>query len=299
MRKFAIITDSTSDLAKPFREKYDIECIQNRFFYKDVEYSADPDWTALPIKEFYDYLRAGNRITTSQISVSACTETFEKCLKEGYDILSISCTSALSSTVNVCYRVRDELQQKYPEQKIICIDSSISSAGLGILCIRASELRAQGKTLEETADWVEKNKLFINQEGTVEDLNYLKRAGRVSAASAFFGGLFNIKPLIISDVHGYNVAIEKVKGRKTSLMRTVERVVENFTNQDYPDIFIHHTDCEADALFIRDELVKKLNMKEENFHIGNINAAIGASVGPGMIGVYFYGKEVTYDSKVK
>lgn len=299
MRKFAIITDSSSDLAKPFREKYDIECINTRFFYKDTEYDADPDWSTLPIKEFYDYLRAGNRITTSQISVSACTETFEKNLKEGYDILSISCTAALSSTVNVCYHVRDELQKKYPEQKIICIDSTISSAGLGILCIKASLLRAEGKTLEETADWVEKNKLFINQEGTVEDLNYLKKAGRVSAASAFFGGLFNIKPLIISDINGCNVAIEKVKGRKASLIRTVERIVENYTGKEYSDIFIHNTDCEDAALFIKDETMKRLGLNEENFHIGNINAAIGASVGPGMIGVYFYGKEVTYDSKAK
>lgn len=299
MRKFAIVTDSSSDLVKSFREKYDIKCIPIRFYYKDVEYSADPDWTAFSIKEFYDYLRAGNRITTSQISVQACTEIFEECLKEGYDILSISCTSALSSTVNVCRRVSEDFKQKYPEQKIICIDSSISSAGLGILCIRAAELRAEGKTLEETADWVENNKKFINQEGTVEDLNYLKRAGRVSAASAFFGGLFNIKPMIISDVHGYNVAIEKIKGRKASLARTIERVVENYTTDDYVDIFIHHTDCQDVAEFIRDGIMQKLNLKEENIHIGNINAAVGASVGPGMVGVYFYGKEVTYDSKVK
>lgn len=299
MNNFAIITDSSSDLIKQFREKYEIECIPIRFFYKEVEYSADPDWTAVSIKDFYDYLRAGNRIMTSQISNIECKQLFEKQLQAGKDILSISCTAALSASVNVCRKVKEELQDKYPDRKIICIDGTISSAGLGILCIRAAELRAQGKTIEETAEWVEDNKKFINQEGTVEDLNYLKRAGRVSATSAFFGGLFNIKPMIISDVHGYNVAIEKVKGRKASLMRTVERVCENFTSSDYPYIFIHHTDCEDAALLIRDEIMKKLDMKEENFHIGNINAAIGASVGPGMIGVYFYGKQVTYDSKVK
>jgi hypothetical protein len=113
-------------------------------------------------KEFYDYLRAGNRITTSQISNATCAKTFEKYLEQGYDILSISCTGALSSTVNVCYQTRDLLKEKYPDSKIICIDGCISSAGLGILCIRASELRAQGKTIEETAQWVEENKKFIN-----------------------------------------------------------------------------------------------------------------------------------------
>ena len=297
MKKYAIITDSSSDLNEFFRTKYDIECICTRFFHEGVEYDADPDWKSFSLKEFYDYLRAGNRITTSQISNATCVKTFEKYLEQGYDILSISCTGALSSTVNVCYQTRDLLKEKYPDSKIICIDGCISSAGLGILCIRASELRAQGKTIEETAQWVEENKKFINQEGTVDKLSYLKQAGRVSAPAAFFGGLLNIKPLIISDIHGYNVSIEKVKGRMTSLIRTAERVAENYTKDDLPDIFIYHTDCEEDALILKQEILNRVDVKPDDIHIGNINAAIGASVGPGMIGVYFYGREVTYDSK--
>lgn len=299
MSDFVIITDSSSDINKDFREKYGIECIPIRFFYKDKEYNADPDWTAVPIKEFYDYLREGNRITTSQISVPACTETFEKVLQSGKDILSISCTGVLSSTVNVCYHVRDELQPKYPERKIICIDSTCASAGLGILCIKAGQLQQEGKSLEQVAEWVENNKKFINQEGSVDKLSYLRQAGRVSAAAAFFGGLLNIKPLIISDVHGYNVAIEKVKGRKASVIRTAERVAENYTGIDYPYIFIHHTDCEETANEVKNEILSRLNVKAEDIYIGNVNASMGASVGPGMFGVYFMGKEVTYDSKEK
>ncbi|MBE7060913.1 MAG: DegV family protein [Clostridiales bacterium] len=299
MNKFAIITDSSSDLVKSFRDEFDIECIPIRFFHNDKEYAADPDWTAMPVKEFYDIVRSGVRIRTSQISTVACKETFEKYLKEGYDILSISCTGALSSTVNVCYRTRDELSPLYPERKIICIDSCISSAGLGILCLKASLLRKEGKSIEEVAEWVENNKKFIHQEGSVDKLSYLKAAGRISAASAFFGGLLSIKPMIISDVHGYNVAIEKVKGRKNSIIRTAERVAQNYTGEGYPDIFIHNTDCYEDALLVKQEILARVNVKEEQIHIGNINAAIGASVGPGMFGVYFYGKEVTFDSKAK
>ena len=299
MRKFVIITDSSSDLSKPYREKYDLVCMPTRFYIDGKEYPAEPDWLSVDIKYFYDYLRAGNRITTSQISNSVCMETFEKYLKEGYDILTISCTAALSSTVNVCYHTRDELAPKYPEAKIICIDSTLSSAGLGMLCIMASNLRAEGKTIEEVAEWVQTNKKFVNQEGSVDNLKYLKQAGRVSAASAFFGGLLNIKPLIISDIHGYNVAIEKVKGRKASIDRTVERILENYTGEQFKDVFIHNTDCYEDAMEIKRQLMEKLNLADENIHIGNINAAIGASVGPGMFGVYFFGKEVTYDSKAK
>lgn len=299
MRKFVIITDSSSDISKPYREKYDVVCMPIRCFIDGKEYQAEPDWQNIDIKYFYEYMRAGNRITTSQISNSTCMETFEKYLKEGYDILSISCTGALSSTVNVCYHTRDELAPKYPEAKIICIDSTISSAGLAILCIKASQLREEGKTIEEVAEWVELNKKFINQEGSVDNLKYLKQAGRVSAASAFFGGILNIKPLIISDVHGYNVAIEKVKGRKASIDRTITRVLENYTGEQMKDVFIHNTDCFEDAMEIKRQLMEKLKLADENVHIGNINAAIGASVGPGMFGVYFFGKEVTYDSKAQ
>ena len=299
MNKFVIITDSSSDLDATLREKYDLHYIPNRFSYQGKEYNDDTDWQVLSQQEFYDYLRAGNRIITSQISAVACEETFEKFLKEGYDILTLSCPEVLSSTVNVCRSKRDKMKEKYPERKIICIDTTISSGGLTLLCIKASELRAEGKTIEETAQWVEENKKFIHQEGSVENLNYLKRAGRISATSAFFGGLLHIKPMIVSDIHGYNVAIEKVKGRKTSLLRTVERMLENIRPEICPYIFIHHTACEEDALFLKAEILKKVNVKEEDIHIGNINAVMGASVGPGMFGVYFYGTEVTFDSKVK
>jgi len=299
MHKFVILTDSSSDFDLALREKYDVHYIPNRFNYEGKEYEDDTDWKTLPLNEFYDYLRTGKRITTSQISAVTCAETFEKYLQEGYDILSLSCPAVLSSTVNVCFNTRDKLQEKYPDRKIICIDAKISSGGLALLCIRASQLRAEGKTIDEVAAWVEDNKRFVHQEGSVESLTYLKRAGRVSAVSAFFGGLLQIKPMIIADVHGYNVAIEKVKGRKASLLRTLERMTENFRPEICPYVCIHHTVCEADALFLKEEILKRFPIKDEDVQIGNVNAVMGASVGPGMFGVYFFGTEVTFDSKAK
>ena len=298
MSKYVIITDSSSDLDEKLREKYDLHYVPNRFNYEGKEYNDDTDWKTFPIDQFYDYMRAGNRITTSQISSLACMETIEKYASEGYDVLAISTPAVLSSTANVFVNTCEKLKEKYPERKLIAIDAKISSGGLALLCIRAAELRAEGKTIDEVAAWVEENKKFIHQEGSVDSLAYLKRAGRISAASAFFGGLLNIKPMIISDVHGYNVAVEKVKGRKTSLLRTVEKLVQDIRPEICPYIFIHHTVCEEDALFLKEEILKQVNVKEENIHIGNVNAVMGASVGPGMFGVYFYGDEVTYDSKV-
>lgn len=297
MGKFVILTDSSSDFDATLREKYDVHYIPNRFYYEGKEYNDDTDWKTMPLNEFYDYMRAGNRITTSQISAIACMETFEKYLKEGYDILSLSCPAVLSSTVNVCFNTRDKLQEKYPDRKIICIDTNISSGGLTLLCIRASQLRAEGKSIDEIAAWVQANKHFIHQEGSVESLAYLKRAGRVSAVSAFFGGLLNIKPMIVADIHGYNVAIEKVKGRKASLLRTLERMEETFRPEICPYVCIHHTVCEEDAMFLKEEMLKRFPIKDEDIQVGNVNAVMGASVGPGMFGVYFFGTENTFDSK--
>ncbi|MBE7078950.1 MAG: DegV family protein [Clostridiales bacterium] len=297
MAKYVIITDSSSDLTAENREKYNVEYIPNRFYYKDKEYDADLDWKSVPMDEFFDYLRAGNRILTSQISSLACKETFEKWLKAGYDVLSISCPGVLSATAKVFFHTRDELQPQYPDRKIISIDATVSSGGLRMLCIKAAMLRQEGKTIDEVAAWVEENKKRVHQEGSVDNLSYLKRAGRISAVSAFFGGLLHIKPMIISDVHGYNVAVEKVKGRKASIERTVERVIERYKPTDYPDIFVQHTACEEDAKTLKSMLQERLGLSEDKIHIGPVNTVMAASVGPGMFGVYFFGEEVTYDSK--
>ena len=264
----------------------------------DEEHNDDTDWQEVPMKDFYDYLRAGNRIMTSQISAVKCQETFEKFLQEGYDILSLSCPEVLSSTVNVCRNTAAKLLEKYPERKIICIDTTISGGGLTLLCVQAAKLRAAGKTLEETAQWVEDNKKYIHQEGSVQDLAYLKRAGRISASKALLGALFNVKPMVISDVHGYNVSVEKVKGRQNSLIRTVERVAEKYVPREDIDIYISQAYCEEEAMELRKSLAEKLNVSEDRIHICALNAVMSASVGPGMIGVFFYGIENTYDSKV-
>lgn len=299
MGKFAIITDSSSDLAKKLRDKYDVDCVSARCYIDGKEYETDPDWENLSMDDFYNRLRNGERIQTSQISNVKCTEVFEKHLKQGYDILSISCATVLSNGFNITYQAKEELIKKYPERKIVCIDSKSASGGLGLLVIKASMLRAEGKTLEETAQWVENNKKYINQEGSVDKLSYLKQAGRVSATAAFFGGLLNIKPMIISDVHGYNVAVEKVKGRKTSIDRTVERVIERYTGESIPFVIINHTQCDDVALELKQMIIEKLNLSDDQVIIGNVAGAMGASVGPGMFGVYYFGKEVTFDSKAK
>ena len=299
MRKYIIITDSCSDLSKEYREKYDIKYLPNTYSYDGKTFEANLDWNEKDAKEFYDIMRNGTRILTSQVNATKYEEAFEKAIAEGYDVLSISTSSGLSSSYKTSCMVRDQILAKYQDAKIICIDSLISCLGQALICIHAAELRDEGKSIEEVAEWVEKNKLKMHQEATTDKLIYLKQAGRVSAASAFFGGLLNIKPIIISDIHGKNVAVEKVKGRKASFIRIAQRIKERIVDVPYQRIFIGHADCLEDALEFKKILEETIDISKIEVHISYICQLIGASVGPGMIGVYYYGVEETYDSEGK
>lgn len=301
MKKFVILTDSCSDLTLELREKYDIDYVPMHFSCDDKDYVADLDYKEISAKDFYNLMRDGKRVITAQANTAQYLEAFEKYINEGFDVLSISCSSALSASVKASYAARDELLAKYPEAKIICIDSLISSIGEGLITIKAAELRAEGKSIDEVAEWIEENKLRFNQNGCPEKLTYLKQAGRVSAASAFFGGLLNIKPIIISDAKGRNVAVEKVKGRKASLIRAAELTAEEYESSDI-SIGISHADCEDEAKELLAVILEKLSAKgvdtsKVNTVFTYIGPIVGASVGPGTVIAYCYGKKVTYDAE--
>lgn len=296
MRKYIIVTDSCGDLSKELRKEYNIEYVPMHMSYDGKDMVASLDFEEISVIDFYNMMREGTRFITSQVSAFDFRSYFEKYINEGYDVLYVSCSSALSSSIKTSYVVRDELLKKYPNSKIICVDSLNSSQGLGLICKIASRLRGEGKTIEEVANWLENNKLKVNQECTVEKLTYLKRAGRVSAASAFFGGILNVKPIIISDVRGNNAAIEKVKGRKVSYERLVERMMEEYEPGDYKDIVIAHADCMEDALEVKKLIISKLPDAEQYISIEYIGPIVGASAGPGTLAIFFVGKEVTFDS---
>lgn len=293
MKKFVIITDSCSDLEKELRDKYDIDYVPMSFRTEGKEYVADLDWKELSVLDFYDMMRNGKIFKTAQVNESQYRIAFEKYIKEGYDILSISCSSGLSNSVNESRKVAKEFKEKYPDSKIYCIDSLNSCYGLGLLCITASELRKEGLSIEEVANYIEENKLKMNQECTVEKLTYLKNAGRVSAVSAFFGGILSVKPIIISDVKGNNNAVEKVKGRKTSINRLAERFAEEYEKHPYQKIYFAHADCLEDVEELKKAVLSKIDATDIETHTGYVGPTVGASAGPGTIAVYFFGKEVT------
>ena len=295
MEKFVILTDSCSDLSGELRAKYDIEYVPMHFSCDDREYVADLDYKEISKRDFYNLMRDGKRIITAQANMEDYRRVFESYASAGVAVLSISCSSALSASVKASYVAKDEVLKSYPDAKIICIDSLMSCAGLALINIKAAMMRDAGAGIDEVAEWIENNKLAFNQEACVESLTYLKRAGRVSAASAFFGGILSVKPILISDAKGRNVAVEKVKGRRASIKRAAERFAEEYVKSDLP-VIVSHADCAEDAELFKSEIVARLTeLGDTSTEVLTevIGPIVGASVGPGTMGVYFFGKEVT------
>ena len=296
MRKFVIISDTGCDLEKKWRDQFDLEYLPIHYTFEEKEYEGDLDWNNMSYKEFYNHMRDGVRFPTSQVNVEQYKAAFRKHLEAGHDILSVSMSSKLSAGVNGSYIARDELLKEFPEAKIICIDTLRSCMTLGILLIAASELRAEGKTIEEVAAWIEENKLRSHTICTVDKLVYMKRAGRVSATSAFFGGLLNIKPIVVQDAQGRNFAVEKVKGRKKSFERIVEMAKENYEDCPHQRVFISHADCIEEAEELKAMLQAALGENIE-ISLGIVGCCIGGTVGPGMLCIHLLGKEVTLNEE--
>ncbi|MBQ8373956.1 MAG: DegV family protein [Clostridia bacterium] len=296
MNNYVILTDTGCDLEACFREEYAIEYVPMHFSCDGKDYVADLDWKQISAKQFYDQMREGKRFITAQVNVATYKQAFEQYAAQGKEVLYIATSSGLSASIEASRVAREEVLKQFPQAKIVIVDGLRACYALGLIVIRASELRAEGKSIDEVAAWVEENRLTVHMIGSVDKLTYLKQAGRVSAASAFFGGLLNIKPIIIADAKGKNFAMEKVKGRMTSFKRIVELAKEGWQDVAYQRVFISHADCPEEAETLKNMLFEALG-KEVPVHIGYVGSCVGASVGPGMIGVYFFGKEVTVNAK--
>lgn len=294
-RNFVIVVDSCADLSKEIRAEHGIEYVKMGIVKKlkegDVEVPASLDWDLFTNKELNDWQRNGMVLKTSQVTMQEYQAMFTKLVEAGNDVLYIACSSALSGSYNFSLLVRDEILEKHPEAKIICIDSLCSCFGQGLMALDASKMKNEGKSIEEVAAYIEENKLCYHQIATVETLDYLKNAGRVKATSAFFGNLFGVKPIIISDAHGNNYAIKKVKGRKNSIIELVKMLKEVVVEPENQTIYVVHADCIADAEFLKDLIEREVNPKEVK--IEYLGPIIGVSTGPGTLAIYAKGTKVT------
>lgn len=295
MKNYIILGDSTCDLSTEIRIEYNIDYAVMNFLCEEKESPASLDWESISPKEFYDLMRNGKKVTTTQVPYNIFYNKFTECAENNLDVLYISCSSGLSGSVNTARLVKDEILEKYPNIKIEIVDSLISSLGQGSLLIEASKLRKEGKTIEEVRDYIESIKLKVHQAGTVASLEYLKRAGRIKASKAFFGNLLGVKPIIISDIKGQNYAYKKVKGRKNSLLQLVEEMKENIVDSESQTIYVSHADSIEDAMFVKEIIEKEIKCKD--VYINYIGPVVGASVGPGTIIVFCRGEEVTIEGE--
>ncbi|MBQ6387118.1 MAG: DegV family protein [Ruminococcus sp.] len=288
MRKVKIVTDSCSDLKKSIREKYDIDYLQMYTVRDGKETAASLDWEYYSPKELYDTIRDGNRVTTTQVPAVNFERGFKQFLEDGFDVVYIACSSKLSGSVHTGRMVAKEMLKDYPVAKIRCVDSFNASAGEGLVAVRAAQLRDEGLDADAIADRLDAVKNHVNQFVTVHSLNALRAAGRVKASAAFFGNLLGVKPILISDKNGDNVALKKVKGRYNSIAELAELTADSIILEDNPFIYVVHSDCEDEAKETEKLLLEKI--PGCRVEIGYIGPIIGASIGADALGVFSWGK---------
>ena len=288
MSNYVIVTDSSCDLPAHLVEELELHTVPLAFLFGEKTYYNYPDNREMSPKAFYDRLRGGEMATTNAINVGQVTDFLTPFLEEGKDILILSFSSGLSTSFNSYTISAQDLAEQYPDRTIRVIDTLCASLGQGMLVYQAAQLRQAGKRLDEVAQWVEDNKLRQCHWFTVDDLFFLKRGGRVSAATAVVGTMLQIKPVLHVDNEGHLISVAKARGRKASLQALVDKVVQPGEDEAKQPRHISHSDCGADAQFVADQIKQKYGTKE--IILNDIGPVIGAHTGPGCVALFFMGK---------
>lgn len=281
---FWIVSDSCTDFPVSYIEK------QENFIILPLTYEISgqvfvPSGKEEETKSFYQALRSGKIATTSQINIQTWKDAILPLLKNNDEVLCLPFSSGLSGTCAAAFSAKEELDQEFPNNKLIVIDTKCASLGQGLLVHYALEKRNNGLSLEETAQWVRDHVLKVSHWFTVDDLQFLRRGGRVSTTSAYVGSILKIKPVLHVNDEGLLIPMEKVQGRKKSLKALFTKVKETATNPQDQTIFISHGDCYDDAKWLADMLKEELNVKD--FLISYVGPVIGSHAGPGTVAIFF------------
>ena len=286
-KTFQIITDSSCDLPQSLADELDLRVLPLHVTIDGKTYNNYLDGREIAFKDFFDKLRAGSQGTTSAVNPEEFCSEMEPVLAVGLDVLYVGFSSGLSTTYQSGCIAADELREKYPDRKILTIDSLGASLGEGLYVYLAAKKQQSGATIEETYDYLMQTRPHLCHWFTVNDLMHLKRGGRVSATAALFGTMLQIKPVMHMDDEGHLIPVSKARGRKASLQALVQQMVETATDPAEQTVFICHGDCIDDAEYTASLIREKTGAK--TVIINYVGPVIGAHTGPGVISIFFLG----------
>ena len=281
---FKIITDSCCDLPAELVSALELG-VANLSVEMDGRAYAEGEMTP---KELYDHLRSGKLPKTSAVNPEGWSDAIRPALEAGRDVLVLAFSSGLSATYQSAVIAAEELREEFPQRKLIVVDTLSAAIGQGLLVYTAAGMRSAGKTIEETAAWVEQHKKQVCHWVTVEDLMHLKRGGRVSAATAVVGTMLSIKPIIRVDDEGKLDSCAKCRGRKAALNHLLKQMEASYIPELCETVTIGHGDCLEDAQYLAEQIKARFGVK--NVIISYVGAVIGAHTGPGVAVIAFYGK---------
>ena len=287
MRDYVIMTDSCCDLTAQMAEELGLVVLPLSLQMGGKTYRNWLDGRDIGFQDFYARIRGGETATTSAINVGDFEEKMREVLQSGRDILCINFSSALSTTYQSAVIAAEELQGEFPDAKILVVDSLCASLGQGLLVYLCAREKKSGKTLEEVRAFAEETKGRVCHWFTVDDLNHLTRGGRISAATALFGTMLAIKPVMHVDDGGHLTPVGKARGRRASLLALVDQMAESAVDPAAQTVFISHGDCGEEARFLADEITRRLGVKDININF--VGPVIGNHSGPGTMALFFIG----------
>ena len=293
-REFVLSCCSTVDLPYAYMAQRDIPVLFYHYVVGDQEYVDDMGRDPAALPRFYGFLKAGQLPQTSQINVADYLDFFEEQLKKG-DLLHIAFTSGQSGSVHNAQAAGKLLQEKYPDKKIVVVDSLCSSSGYGLLVDGAADLRDEGRSMDEIADWVLEKRQKVHHQFYSTELKFYRRSGRMSGAAAAIGTVLGICPIMRLDDKGRIIAYDKVRGKKNAVARTVETMKRHAENgENYSGkAFICHSNCLADAEATKAAVEAAFPHLNGKVEINSIGTTIGSHTGPGTVALFFWGQERT------
>ena len=295
MKKFEILADATCDLGESFQKEYDIKVIPGHIIMPD--HSDVPSflkWEIISKEDFYATLKKDpSSYSTSPANVSEFAAKMEEIVKDGTPLLVMTISGGMSGTFGFACTARETVLEKYPDANIKCVDTLRFGPGFGLMAIYASNLRAEGKSLDEAYEIIEANKNRFHQAGWLDDLSFVAKKGRITHAKAFFGTLAGVKPIGEFDYNGFTTVIAKTKGTKASfaaLLNYIEKTIEDPEDQI---IFIAQTNRMPQAEEYRKLIEEKFHPKA--IYINDVFPACGINIGPGLMAAYYIGKPISSD----